>query len=194
VDSSIRATPRPPDELESSRLVLRRHKLEHAPALFKCIDEDRARLCVYLPWVDVTHSVLDVAIYITMTHDRWATGELFDYAIFSKHDDRFLGVVEAHEISWRESRCEIGYWILGRFEGQGYISEALEVLEPALFKLGLHRLEIRCSPANERSAKVPRRNGYRLEPGSSLHSSLHTSSESQTSDALVFVKNKPKNA
>ena len=93
--------------------------------------------------------------------------------------------MEVHEISWTERRCEIGFWILGEYEGQGYISEALETVENALFKIGLNRLEIRCSSSNERSARVPRRNGYSLECGATM--------ESPESDTFIFVKNGPKN-
>jgi len=177
-----------PDELLSSRLVLRRHKLEHAPALFKCIDHDRERLREFLPWVDATRTVLDVAVYITITLDRWEKGEMFDYSVFLREDESFLGVMDVHEISWEERRCEIGFWVLGEQEGKGYISEALGVLEQALFKIGLNRLEIRCSSNNEKSAGVPRRNGYTLEKTLNLH----TLEQGSFQDTLVFAKIKPK--
>jgi ribosomal-protein-serine acetyltransferase len=173
-----------PDELSSSRLVLRRHKLEHAPALFKCIDHDRERLREFLPWVDATRTVLDVAIYITITLDRWEKGEMFDYSVFSKEDESFVGVMDVHEISWTERRCEIGFWVLGEQEGKGYISEALSVLEQALFDVGFNRLEIRCSSLNTKSAKVPKRNGYVLE--GTLRK--HTLEQGKFRDTLILAK------
>ncbi len=74
-----------------------------------------------------------------------------------------MGNIGVHTIVWEHGRCEIGYWLLGDFEGRGYMSEAVLALEQACFLHGFHRVEIRCSSQNLRSARVPRRCGYTLE-------------------------------
>jgi ribosomal-protein-serine acetyltransferase len=131
--------------------------------MFRYVDQDRERLREFLPWVDQTKTVEDEAGFIRMTHEKWETGELFDFGIFRKSDGTYLGNVGVHSISWQHHRCELGYWILGNFEGQGYMSEAVRALEAELFGLGFNRIEIHCSSSNLKSAAVPKRCGYQLE-------------------------------
>jgi ribosomal-protein-serine acetyltransferase len=74
-----------------------------------------------------------------------------------------MGNIGVHSISWENNRCELGYWILGKHQGSGFVSDAVKTLEKMLFEIGFHRIEIQCDPANVRSAAVPLRNGYQFE-------------------------------
>lgn len=152
-----------PDQIESERILLKRHSPDLAAQMFQYVDQDRKRLREFLPWVDFTRSVEDEASYIRMTQERWQNHSLFDYGIFRKSDSLYMGNCGVHSIAWQHDRCELGYWILGAFEGQGYVSEAVRALENVLFQVGFNRIEIRCASTNLRSARVPRVNGYRLE-------------------------------
>jgi RimJ/RimL family protein N-acetyltransferase len=158
----MKATPLP-EQIAAERITLKKHSLEIAEQMFGYVDQDRERLRVFLPWVDSTRSVEDERGYIKMTHDKWASNELFDFGIFRNSDSLYLGNCGIHSIAWPHNRCEIGYWILGAFEGQGFISEAVRALEKTLFEIGFNRVEIHCSSSNARSASVPRSNGYQLE-------------------------------
>jgi RimJ/RimL family protein N-acetyltransferase len=153
----------PPEEIAGPRVLLKRHVVGLAEKMFGYVDQDRERLREFLPWVDLTRTVTDEAEYIRMTLQQWESHELFDYGLFRKSDGLYLGNCGVHTISWQHRRCELGYWILGAFEGQGYISEAVRALEATFFELGFNRVEIHCSSSNLRSAKVPRAAGYRLE-------------------------------
>ena len=74
-----------------------------------------------------------------------------------------MGNIGVHSIKWDLLSCELGYWILGDFEGHGYMSEAVKVLESELFKMGFNRVQIRCNDLNKRSANVPQACGYIYE-------------------------------
>ena len=173
-----------PTLIVTNRLELRQHRRGLASEMFACVDRDRERLREFLPWVDMTKTVADEESYIQMTLDRWHKGELFDYGLFLKTEGRYLGNVGLHTIAWNNRCAEIGYWILGEFEGQGYISEAVTGLQEAAFALGFHRLEIRCSSENHRSASVPRRLGYKLD-GTLRENSIE---HGLFRDTLVFSK------
>jgi ribosomal-protein-serine acetyltransferase len=129
-----------------------------AREMFRLVDTDRVRLGRFLPWVAGMHSVHDEEEYVRFSHVEWDEHRLFDFGIF--HDGVYLGNVGAHHLKWDHERCEIGYWIGGTFEGKGFMAEAVDVLAAELFRLGFHRLEIRCDPDNARSAAVPRRCGF----------------------------------
>lgn len=108
-------------------------------------------------------SVQDEKDFIKNSLKRWKENTLFEFGIFRKSDDKYIGNIGAHSISWGRHSCELGYWILGDFEGQGYMSEAVLALEAELFKLGFNRVQIRCNNTNKRSANVPRACGYKHE-------------------------------
>jgi [ribosomal protein S5]-alanine N-acetyltransferase len=58
----------------------------------------------------------------------------------------------------------IGYWMGERFAGQGYMSEAVDVIKRHAFgPLALHRLEAACIPDNERSVRLLKKAGFELE-------------------------------
>ena len=152
-----------PQQISTERLELRQHSEDQAPTMFSYIDLDRDRLRQFLPWVDFTKAVDDSLSYIKMTLEKWDKFELFDYGIYRKSDGLYLGNVGVHTISWPHQRCELGYWILGLFEGQGYMSEAVLGLHQAAFEIGFNRVEIRCSSLNLKSASIPKRLGYLLD-------------------------------
>lgn len=152
-----------PEKIESDRVVLRKHDPSLAETMFRYVDMDRERLRVFLPWVDQTKAVEDESKYIQMTHEGWANGTLFDYGMFDRTTGVYLGNAGLHTIQWDHECCELGYWILGRYEGKGYVSEAVLSLEKTCFEMGFHRVEIRCSSRNARSASIPKRLDYALD-------------------------------
>ena len=149
-----------PTLFRTERLLLRRHQLKLASEMFAGVDGDRERLRQFLPWVDGIRAVADETAYIRQTRQQWEAGQLFDYGLFRQDDQQYLGNLGVHHIVWAHARCELGYWILGQYEGRGYISEAVQGLASLLFSKGFNRIEIRCSSLNLRSAAVPRRLGY----------------------------------
>ncbi|MGZ3794587.1 MAG: GNAT family N-acetyltransferase [Bdellovibrio sp.] len=150
-------------KLEGSRVILKKHDETLASTMFSYVEKDRKRLGQFLPWVSFTKTVEDELNYIKHTHKCWDDGTLFDYGLFRKSDGMYLGNIGIHSIEWDFDRCEIGYWLLGDFEGQGYMSEALRILEAHAFGQGFHRIEVRCSSINQRSSNIPIACGYIFE-------------------------------
>lgn len=146
--------------LEGSSVVLKKHDENLASIMFSYVEKDRTRLNQFLPWVSFVNTVEDELNYIRRTHQDWDNLIRFDYGIFRKADNVYLGNIGVHSILWGSDRCEIGYWILGDYEGHGFMSDAVRTLEKHLFGIGFHRVEIRCSSINERSASVPIACGY----------------------------------
>jgi len=174
-----------PEIIRSSRITLKKHSVDLAQTMFDYVDRDRERLLVFLPWVKFTNSVQDEVNYIRMTHDRWDRYEHYDYGIFSNTDGTYIGNAGIHSISWTGDRCEIGYWILGNFEGHGYMSEAAAALTNEAFSLGFNRVEVHCDPANVRSANVPRRLGFRFEAQLKEHTIDH---RGMPRDTFIFAR------
>lgn len=174
-----------PDEILSSRIALRKHKVELASSMFKYVNRDRTRLGRFFPWVPFILEVEDEIKYIESTHEKWEQGTMFDYGLFRLEDNMYMGNVGIHTIHWDHEHLELGYWILGDYEGKGYISEAVKALEKVAFEMGFNRIEIRCDVDNARSASVPQKNGYRQEGHFREHAK---DKDGRLHDTLVFAK------
>ena len=153
----------PKEEIRGKRITLRRHHLGLAAEMFKYVEKDRKRLRKFLFWVDSIKSEADEINFKRKASKQWDNHEMFDYGIFRNLDQSYMGNIGIHSISWCNNFAELGYWICSEYEGNGYVSEAVALLEQELFGMGFHRIEIRCSTLNERSAKIPERLGYTLE-------------------------------
>lgn len=151
----------PQEILTGTRFELRRHQAEAAPLIFAAVCADRERLRLFLPWVDGTRKLEDTEEYLRLSAVQWEESRTFDYGIYA--GAAYLGNIGVHTISWEDDRAEIGYWLTGEAEGKGYATEAVGLLEKELFRLGFHRVEIRCNARNARSAAVPKRCGFTLE-------------------------------
>ena len=176
-----------PDAIPTERLLLKKHTLELAEQMFAYVNQDRERLRCFLPWVDGTLSTEDEKFYITDALKQWDECLFFDFGMFHKPEQLYMGNIGVHFFSWEHHHAEIGYWILGQFEGQGYVSEAVLALEQVLFAMGFHRLEIRCSSSNRRSSAVPERLGYHLD-GVLRENILE---QGQYSDTRIYSKLNP---
>ncbi len=172
------------DLLGGSRIILKKHDESLATRMFSAIEKDRDRLGVFLPWVPHIKVEQDELAWIKTTHKMWNESTMFDYGIFLKDDDSYLGNIGVHNIRWDVPRCEIGYWIVGDYEGRGYMSEALRILEAHLFEKGVHRIEVHCSSNNLKSSRVPNSCGYYFD-GLLKENSLE---QSQIRDTFIFSK------
>lgn len=173
-----------PDKISGTRITLSKLDVYNAELIFHEIDSDRERLGMFLPWVNFMNNVEDERSYILTALRDWQEGSEFNYSIFDNAHDDFIGNIGVHTISWENRRAELGYWLVAKYEGKGYISEAVLLLEKQLFSLGFHRIEIRCSSQNARSSKVPQRCGYHFE--GTLRSEKIERGEFR--DTLVFSK------
>ncbi len=131
----------------------------HAGMLFALIDENRAHLRRWLPWVDATRGVADSAAFLQLTLEQFARTQSLNVGILSH--GALAGMIGYHAIDWHNRRTGIGYWLAQRFEGKGLMTRATRCLTAHGFvALGLHRLEIRAATDNARSRAVAERAGY----------------------------------
>lgn len=160
------------EEIRTARLVILRSRRgkgigvtanrNRAEIIFAAVDSDRARLRQFLPWVDGTKELSDSETFLGITEDSWEAKTRFDFDFFLQTGE-FVGKGGLHSVSVPNRRGEFGYWVHGKYEGQGYIVEAIGALAKAAFAGGFHRLEIRCNTENRKSFAVAERLGFQLE-------------------------------
>lgn len=152
-----------PNTIIGNRLELRSRTHESDAEMWQAIEESRTELREYLFWVDSTTNLEDVVKTTDLFFRKWDDDEEWGYTLFSRTDNHLLGCLGVHNISFRNQKAEIGYWLRTSETGKGYMAEAVRLAETALFEAGMHRVEILCDVNNTRSAAVAKRCGYTLE-------------------------------
>src|SRR5204862_7635370 len=86
------------------------------------------------------------------------------FAILDPEDASFLGAVVAPRIDREKATAELGYVVLPAARGRGVAVDALRQLTAWAFaELGMERLELLISAANEPSKRVAERSGFVYE-------------------------------
>jgi ribosomal-protein-serine acetyltransferase len=130
--------------------------------LFSVIESSRNFLRKYLFWVDGTKSIKDVQESTKMFMEIWDKAENYAYIITDKKNNA-VGVIDFHNIDYKNHSGEFGYWLAENANRKGYVSEMIQILEKMLFEKGMVRLVIKCDEENTASNNVAKRNGYNFE-------------------------------
>ncbi len=88
----------------------------------------------------------------------------WDYTVHELENESLVGGAGLHRGAGPDV-LDIGYWIRSDRTGRGYATAAAKALTVSAFTLvpGVERVEIHMDLANEASADVPRKLGYRLD-------------------------------
>jgi RimJ/RimL family protein N-acetyltransferase len=163
----------PPYRIETDRLVIRCFDPSDAPKLKEAIDSSLDHLRPWMPWARYEPQPLDEKVQLLrLFRGRFDLGTDFAYGVFERDESRQLGGAGLHPRGG-EGSLEIGYYVRADSIGKGLATELAAVLTRVGFeKCGLVRVDVQVDPANERSARIPRKLGFteegrlrrRLEP------------------------------
>lgn len=96
--------------------------------------------------------------------DLWQKKTGIWWAICDKKEQEFLGACGYYEYEQEHHRIEIGYWLLPKYWGKGYVQEALkEVIGYAFDELKVERIEAYVETGNNPSDKVLQKQGFLYE-------------------------------
>ncbi|HYW13968.1 MAG TPA: GNAT family protein [Longimicrobium sp.] len=134
----------------------------HAESLFRAVDENRAHLRQWLPWVDGTRSPDDSLAFIRRTQKQFGANEGFQTVLMVRGE--VAGMIGHTGIRWERRATGLGYWLAEKHEGRGFMTRACRAyVDHAFGELGLNRVEIRAATGNGRSRAIPERLGFTLE-------------------------------
>ncbi len=135
-------------------------KESDANELYYKVDENRAYLRKWLPWLDDVVSVddeLSMIRNLSENKDHQRT-----YLI--RLDGAIVGVVSLNWVDWNNRSFGLGYWISQESSGKGIVTKACSrLIEHCFSDLGLHRSVIEAAVHNNSSRAVAERLGMRLE-------------------------------
>jgi len=134
-----------------------------AVELYALVDLNRARLQPWLPWATPAYSIEDTRRFLEQCEQEHDARQAL--ALLIRDAGVMCGTIGMHRIDPRTRSASLGYWLDHAHEGRGIVTRACRALITEAFtNYGLHRIEIRCSTRNERSAAIPRRLGF-IEEG-----------------------------
>lgn len=95
--------------------------------------------------------------------EKWQDGEAFAYSVVLKNSGKAIGSIDIHNVNYDNHSAEIGYWLAEEYNGLGYMSRAVKLIENKAFFAGINRLVIAVQKENLPSARVAEHNHYVYE-------------------------------
>ena len=148
--------------LSGKRIKLCRPKcdLKTAEDIFRVVDKCKVIFSRWLDWGN--EYTKDMAFDFLKSADaNWENNKEFVYAIY--FENTFIGLITILNIAEQHKKAEIGYWLDTDFTGNGYMTEAVKLIERELFDNGFNKVVIQTDVLNVKSAKIPQTLGYKLD-------------------------------
>ncbi len=150
---------KPPETLETARLVLRIPIMPDADIIFQKYTRNE-EVTKYLIWRP-HQNVVTTRKYIRRCIQNWNEGGAFPWIIVRKSDDKVVGMFELRIEGFR---ADFGYVIAQEFWGLGYATEVTRsVIEWAMAQANIYRVWATCDIENLASARVLEKAGMQRE-------------------------------
>lgn len=162
--SKKKSIPKFPETFESSRLTMRAPEVKDTMDVWGSISNSIAALRQWTKWAQADLTIDSTEENVRQAAARFISREELRFHMFLKETGEFIGCVSLQQIDWQIPKFRICYWLDSRFEGHGYMTEAVESLTQFSFKhLHAQRIEIQCDEENVKSRAVAKRAGFELE-------------------------------
>jgi len=173
---------KPPEQIETERLILRRPRIDDAPAIFENYAQD-AEVTRYMTWRP-NKDLEETYHHIEQTIKLWDEGKAYSYAITLKGSGSVIGMIALHPDVYKVA---IGYVLARPHWGKGYISEAVRVLVDWLLKQpNIYRVFATCDVENSASARVMEKAGMTRE-GILRRYAMHPNISSEPRDSYIYA-------
>lgn len=150
---------KPPEQIETERLILRKPRMDDAPAVFAGWAQD-PEVTYFLTWrphenIGQTESMLTRAIA------AWDGDARFPYMIALRENGDVIGMIdpriEGHKV-------ELGYVMNKAYQGKGYMTESVRaVIDWAFQQPSLYRVNASTDMENIASRRVMEKAGMQCE-------------------------------
>lgn len=144
-----------PTDLIGTRVQVRPFAESDVMPLLDAVNESREHLVTWLPWFARYRTPQDVLFLVRRFGAMWLMRQELQAGIFSRPGGAVLGGVALNRIDWGTRVFEVGYWIARQHEGNGFVTEAVQLVVGMSFDhLAANRVAIRTDPRNLRSCRV----------------------------------------
>ncbi len=176
---------KPPETLNTSRLLLRLPITDDAETIFQKYAQD-VEVTKFLTW-HPHQKVEESREFVNRCEHCWEDGTAYPWVITRKEDNELLGMIEMRIDGFS---ADIGYVIAREYWGNGFAPEAVGVIiDWALKQDGIHRVWAVCDVDNVASARVMEKVGMHNEGILHQHI-LHPNIDSDLRDCFCYSINK----
>ena len=151
-----------PSKIIGQKVMLSHLKptLKNATILSNIVCENARHLSPFFEQMVQAYATPEKALASLEYDETWRLRcQMLPYYI--SKNSTIMGEITA-EWSDRNRETEVLYWIDKKYSGQGYVSEALKLMERTLFCGGHRQISLYIDATNWRSAEVAKRNGYEM--------------------------------
>lgn len=173
---------KPPEQIETERLILRKPRMEDAPEIFSAYAQDPV-VTRYMTWrphknVEETYRIRELAL------KYWDEGKAYSYVITLKNSNSAIGMIAMHPEGFKVS---IGYVLAQAHWGKGYMTEAaLVVISWLLKQPDVYRVFATCDVDNAASARVMEKIGMQRE-GLLRKYIVHPNISNEPRDSYIYA-------
>ncbi len=127
---------KPPERIETERLILRKPRMDDAPVLFTAYMQD-PQVTRYTTWRP-HQQLCEVEDFLRGSIAAWDSETRFPFVITLKEPDQPFGMIDLHV---RGSTVGLGYVIARSQQGKGYATEATKAIiswafqQPAIYRV-----------------------------------------------------------
>ena len=173
---------KPPELIETERLVLRIPSLADAEAIFNSYAQDESvlRYLIWLPHQNIQETEAFLADCVV----AWKNTSRFPYVIILRDSDEVIGMIE---IRLNDFKADVGYVVSRQHWGKGVATEALRSLvDWALRQPAIFRVWALCDVDNPASARVLEKVGMQRE-GLLRRQTIHPNISDEPRDSYCYA-------
>jgi len=173
---------RPPETIETERLILRVPVMEDATAMLETYARD-PEVTRYLTWKPL-QSLEEAETALRSRVEGWRKGISFSWTILLKEGGTLAGTISLRP---QGLRLNMGFVVARPYWGRGYTTEAVRpVVDWALAHPAVYRVSAVCDAENLASARVLEKIGMQLE-GTLRRWDVHPNISNVPRDCLCYA-------
>ncbi len=181
-----------PFPIETERLLLRPPQPGDGQELMDAMNESYKELKDWMPWAKPQVNHAEAEVNVRNAYAQFILRKDIRISIFDKNTKKLVGSTGLHSVNWEVPHYSIGYWVRSSYAGKGIIIEAVSALSIYAFKqLKAKKVIIKCDSDNEKSKKVAKGLGYKLEATLKFDSTKRNPKDAKanvTRDTLIFAR------
>ncbi len=173
---------KPPDQIETERLVLRKPHMEDTLAIYNGWTQDK-NVTRYLTWRP--HQCIEqTKTFIQHCRSMWESETRFPYIIMLKMSSEVIGIIDPRV---EGANVGIGYVMARAYWGNGYLPEATKaIIDWALHQPSIYRVYATIDVENGNSRRVLEKAGMQCE-GILRKFIIHPNISDQPRDSYIYA-------
>lgn len=151
--------------IKTQNLLIKPYDVEDTEHFFESLNDNAEYLLDYFSnMISINDSLDSTKKYLKQKAIDWEENKSYACSIFLKENKEFIGHISVREIDWRIPKGELAYFILEKYSGNKYGSEALTAFRNWCFaEKKFNRLFMKIAEENVASIKVAERSGFVYE-------------------------------